>query len=346
MTRAQTTSTTQQNTAGATPPNLAGKNAIINGGFDIWQRGTSFATSGSNYTADRWQSYVSSSGSPTFTFSRQTTSDTTNLPFIQYCMRMQRTSGQTFTNVFYLTQDFETVNSIPLAGKTVTLSFYARKGANFSAANDALSYSVITGTGTDQNNNSGSYTGAATPLSGTATLTTTWQRFQTSATLATTATELEIRFNWTPSGTAGAADYVEITGIQLEAGSVATPFNRNAGTLQGELAACQRYYWRATAGSIYQYFASGFAKSSTAATFTVINPVFMRVAPTSIDTSSLAVLNGSGSAISATSATLTYAGSQASGIDIGVASGLTAGQGSHITASNSTSAYIGFSAEL
>jgi hypothetical protein len=113
----------------------AGRNFFINGGTDIWQRGTSIALTTSAYTSDRWQGYRAVAGS---TVSRQVTGDTTNLPFIQYCARVQRDSGNTATNTIYLGQSLETVNSIPLAGKTVTLSFYARAGANYSTASNAL----------------------------------------------------------------------------------------------------------------------------------------------------------------------------------------------------------------
>ena len=43
MSRAQLTSTVEQNTGGAVSPYVAGKNKIINGDFGIWQRGTSFS---------------------------------------------------------------------------------------------------------------------------------------------------------------------------------------------------------------------------------------------------------------------------------------------------------------
>jgi hypothetical protein len=53
MTRAYNTATTQQNTGGAVAGVTAGKNLVINGGFEIWQRGTSFTPGASiNYTAD------------------------------------------------------------------------------------------------------------------------------------------------------------------------------------------------------------------------------------------------------------------------------------------------------
>ena len=77
---------------------------VINGGMDVWQRGTSFSVSsgaGNVYTADRWQAYRGATG---LTVSRQSTNDTTNLPFIQYCARVQRDSGNTSGNSMILTQ--------------------------------------------------------------------------------------------------------------------------------------------------------------------------------------------------------------------------------------------------
>ena len=212
-------------------------NPVVNSAFQVWQRGTSFSGSSLNaYTADRWQGYRSSN----ITITRQTTSDTTNLPNIQYCARVQRDSGNTNTSILYLTQSFETVNSIPFAGKTITLSFYARAGANYSSASNALTVQLSTGTGTDQNVING-FTGTTNPISQNVTLTTTWQRFAISASIPSTATQIALNFNNTPVGTAGAADYFEITGVQLEVGSVATPFKTQGVTLAGELAACMRY---------------------------------------------------------------------------------------------------------
>lgn len=217
---------------------VAGKNFVINGGFDIWQRGTSFSSAANIYTTDRWLIYRSGGN---LTTSRVATGDTTNLPNIQYATRLQRTASSTSTDIVYFMNMFETVNTIPLVGQTVTLSFYARRGANYSASSNQITASVRTGTGTDQNWING-YTSEATPLTTNATLTTTWQRFTVSGTIATTANELTVLFSYTPTGTAGAADLVEITGVQLEVASSATAFSRAAGTIANELSACQRYY--------------------------------------------------------------------------------------------------------
>lgn len=261
----------------------AGKNTVINGGMDIWQRGTSIsvaASSGITYTADRW--CLNTGANQAMTISRQATGDTTNLPNIQYCTRFQRNSGQTGTGGLFLSQSIESVNSIPLAGQTVTMSFYARKGANYSAASSALTVLVYTGTGTDQNQLSG-FTGSATPISGTATLTTTWQRFTFTGTISSTVTEIASTFYFTPVGTAGAADYYEVTGVQLELGSTATTFSRAGGTIQGELAACQRYY-QVIAGQIVGGnfpIVTGYASAaSQTPRFPISFPVTMRVTPT------------------------------------------------------------------
>jgi hypothetical protein len=254
-------------------PQVAGKNAVINGGMDIWQRGTSFAVAASTnvFASDRWCGRRGATG---MTLSRQTTSDTTNLPFIQYGLRMQRDSGNTTTNPLTVAQSLETVNSIPLAGRTITVSFYARRGANFSGTSNTFNCDIYTGTGTDENVQLG-YTGSAQTGQVVATLTTTWQRFSNSVTIPTTATEIGLYFNYTPSGTAGAADFVDITGVQLEVGSVATPFSRAGGTIQGELAACQRYFQ-----NVYNAGAWGQALSASTAQFYKALPCEMRVTPT------------------------------------------------------------------
>jgi hypothetical protein len=263
-----------------TPSTAAGfaDNGVLNSGFNVWQRGTSIAGSAGSYlyTADRWQTEASTS----ITVSRQATGDTTNLPFIQYCARAQRNNASTATAGVMLSQSFESVNSIPYAGKTVTLSFYARRGANYSATSNVLTVALTTGTGTDQNVFVGGYTGSSAAISQSATLTTTWQRFTYSATLATTATELGIQFTYTPTGTAGAADYYEVTGVQLEAGSSATAYHANQPTYQAELAACQRYYYKNPKTAI----SMGYATNATNNYSNSFHPVEMRTTPTVIQT--------------------------------------------------------------
>ena len=277
MTRAYNTATTQQNSGGAVAGVTAGKNPVLNSSFNVWQRGTSVSGAGGGaYTADRWFLYAGGQG----TVSRQATGDTTNLPFIQYCARVQRNSGSTDTTGIPFAQSFETINSVPFAGKTVTLSFYARKGANFSAASDQIGVTLATGTGTDQNYLSAGYTGSATPISQNVTITSTWQRFSYSAAVSASATELAIRFYFGPTGTAGANDYYEVTGVQLEVGSVATPYAPYSSTYQGELAACQRYCYKVTNDTTDKTIASGGYYASTVFLGTINFPVTMRTVPT------------------------------------------------------------------
>jgi hypothetical protein len=225
-------------TASGGSSNMAGKNGCLNSNYSIWQRGTSVVGAGGGvYTADRWFLYAGSQ----ITVTRQATGDTTNLPFIQYCARVQRNLASADATAFSYSQSFETLNSLAFAGKAVTVSFYARKGANYSPTSSLLEARVITGTGTDQNAATG-YTGSANAISQSATLTTTWQRFSYSATLSSSLTELAVAFVMTPTGVAGAADYFEVTGVQLEIASSVSAYSPNAATQQAELAACQRYY--------------------------------------------------------------------------------------------------------
>ena len=319
-------------------------NAIINGGMDIWQRGTSiaFGINTGVYTADRWTTLRTASPSGA-TVSRQASA----LTGIQYCARVQRDSGNTSTAPMYFGTNLESADSYRFAGQTVIVSYYARAGANYSPTSSALAAYILTGTGTDQSFVTG-FTGGSQAGTATATLTTSWQRFSFTATISSSATQIAFYYGMTPTGTAGAADYFEVTGVQLELGSVPTQFKRSAsggGTIQGELAACQRYYYRKNSELTGGAIGLCQAFSTTQAQLMLPHPVTMRTTP-SLARSGLSLLNATqsrqavsaiannGSTINTFSADLT-----ASNLVAGNASGLCG-------AGTSTTDYIEASAEL
>jgi len=296
------------------------RNAVLNGSLNVWQRGTSFAyVGGQQYTADRW---FLGSGALGRTVSRQTAS----LTGFQYCARVQRDSANTNTSIIKLMQTFETVNSLPFAGQTITFSFYARAGANYSATSNGLLVNVRSGTGTDQNIDTG-YTGSADVILQTATLTTSWQRFTYTGSVASTATEIGFILQETPVGTAGAADYFEVTGVQLEVGSQATPYAPATPTYATELAACQRYL-----PSVYLASCIGYAYATNAAVYSANFPVPARVNPTGMTLS-----GGTNTAYALNTGytvTPTFNSASVNMAQILVSSGLTitAGQGSRLDA--------------
>jgi hypothetical protein len=340
MTRSRDTANTQENVGGAVAPFVAGKNAIINGGMDIFQRGTSLTLSaGPAFTADRYS--FNCSVLTSITVSQIATADTTNLPTIPNAMRLQRTAANTSTPTVFLNYALESKDSKRFSGQPVVFSFYARVGANYSGG--SVTTQVYSGTGTDQT--AGSFTGTNNFISTIVNLTTTWQRFTLTGTVPSTSNQIGFLFAYSLTGTAGAADYVDITGIQLETGSVATPFSRNGGTIQGELAACQRYYQRLTGNtSNTVYFATGVAISTTRLFANYQSPVAFRSAP-SIAQSSAKVGNGviSNQAITSIS-NYANAGLTQITVDTSVGSGLST-SGAFMLVCD-TNAYIELNSEL
>lgn len=328
----------------ATP---SASNPVLNSAMQIWQRGTSIAIAASTvtYTADRWQ--IQTQANQATTVARYATSDTTNLPNIQYCSRVQRNSGQTGTSGITFAQNFESINSIPYVGKTITLSFYARAGANYSPSSSILTGGIYSGTGTDQSVITG-YTGLASVMSTNAVLTTTWQRFTVSGTVGTTATELSVAFTYTPTGTALTNDYFEITGVQLDVGSVALPFRTFSQTFQGELAACQRYYYRQGGDNLSQTMGSGIGATTTIVTCNIYLPVQMRTAPTVVDYSTLNVTDvaSTNTTVSSLAIATSSNSKNIASVNATVASGITTTRPYNLAAANSLSAYVGLSAEL
>jgi len=214
------------------------RNRIINGDGYIAQRASSASlTSVVSYLAqDRWA--ARQIGTPNSAIYKNTT--VVPVGFAS-SIQLYRPSGSTATGVMELIQVLESINSIPLQGGNVTFSFYAKAGTTFSASGSNITAALYTGTGTDQSAASmGSWTGVTAPLDTLQAVTTTWTRYTYTVAIPSNATQIGVYFSWTPVGTAGVDDGLYITGVQLEPGSVATPFERR---LYGqELALCQRYY--------------------------------------------------------------------------------------------------------
>ena len=217
----------------ATTATTSNKNGVINGAMNVWQRGTSFNGSSPYYGADRW--FFARPGAVAgSTLSRQAS----GLTGFTYCARMQRDSGNANINDVRIFQSLETINSLQFAGKEITISVYVRSGADWSGAN--VNLSVSSGTGTNQQLGNTGFTGFASVAGLTFTPTSDWTRYSVTGSVSSSATEVGFLIAYTPTGTAGANDYIEITGVQLEQGAVATPFEfEDYGTT---LAKCQRYY--------------------------------------------------------------------------------------------------------
>jgi hypothetical protein len=138
-------------------------------------------------------------------------------------------------------------------------------------------------------------------------------------------------------------------GWQLEVGNTATAFQTATGTIQGELAACQRYYVRWNgANGINSHIGTGINSSTTGGRFLVPLPVTMRATPTVLDYSTLTV-NVITSATAITS--LTFAGSgqenpQSAALAYSVTAGLIATLPTFLAINNSSSGYLGIGAEL
>jgi hypothetical protein len=237
------------------------RNAAINGGMDVWQRSTSSTTNGAYNSVDRWWMYYNAG---TATFSRESTVVPTGF---QYALKVVQASA-TASMVIY--QVIETANAIHFAGKTVTLSVYLASTAAITV-NPDVSYTTSVDTAVG-----GSWTNiTATPASWSVPSGSTYARYTTTLTVPSTAKSIRVGFG-PASITSGTSFY--LTGVQLEEGSTATPFEqRPIGT---ELALCQRYYQNiVTPNATTDFNGPVVRESTTAAQASVYLPVSMRTTP-------------------------------------------------------------------
>ena len=255
----------------------AGKNKIINGDFGIWQRGTSFSNfADSIFFADRFINFRDGTGATTVASQQTFTPGTAPVAgyegtfFQRYAVTVAG-SGNTYR---YIDQRMEDVRT--LAGQTATFSFWAKADAARSLVVTAVQFFGSGGSGD-----------VGTSV-GTFSLTTSWQRFTATISIPSIAGKtigtnsfLYIRLSYP----ANATFTIDTWGLQLEAGSVATAFQTATGTLQGELAACQRYYYqwvtgRSGSGGTGLSMGLGNNYSATQLNLTCSFPVTLRTLPT------------------------------------------------------------------
>jgi hypothetical protein len=332
-------------------------NAIINGAFEINQRNFSSTTSG-GYGVDRWYTQHGTSG--TVTASLQTFTPGTG-PTGYESSRFFRivTAGQSASNsASLLSQKIEDVRSF--AGQTATVSFFAKSGSGTPSV--SLEFEQAFGSGGSPSAGVGQIGVTKIALTGG----TSWTRYTATVsipsisgkTIGTNPNSSELTMNfWLSAGTDFNArtgslgiqsNTFDIWGVQLEAGTVATPFRRNAPSIQAELAACQRYYFRTTSElSAYANFSYGIANSTTACRISVTPPTEMRIKPNSVEFANLSLFDGQ--AFFAVTGTTLDSGINTPRlpyVNCGVASGLTTFRPYFLLANNTTSAFLAFSAEL
>jgi len=342
------------------------KNRIINGDMRINQRGwTGTVVTDGTYTLDRFIAFTSVASK--YSVSQNAGSVTPPTGFSNYLGVTSLAATTLAAGDYYMiTQYIEGYNIADLAwgtanAKTVTLSFQV--------------YSSLTGTfgGVVGGNSNPAY-----PFTYTISTANTWTTISITVAGPTTGTfnsttgrGMNIHFGLgvgsTYSGTAGAwssntyysatgatsvvgtnGATLYITGVQLEIGSTATPFERRL--YNQELANCQRYYYRTTPAFVGGRFGMGQAYSTTASIILTQFPVPMRIAPTALEQNGTAnnysTLSNTGSGVTCSAVpSFNQCTNVLSETVFTVASGLTAGNATVGLVLNAN-AYLGWSAEL
>jgi hypothetical protein len=228
-----------------TSPKTGFVNRIINGGMNIAQRGTSF-TSGANdddaYVLDRF--YILSDGNDAIDVTQTTTVPTG----AKYSIGLD---VETANKKFGIAQIIENANCFDAIGGNVTLSFQAKVSSTtkldnvkcaivaWSGTADTVTSDIISAWGAEDTNPTliANATYENTPAN--LNVTTSFATYSVTANVDTVSTSNIIVFIWSDVTDTTAGDFLYITGVQLEKGSVATPFEfRSIGQ---ELGLCQRY---------------------------------------------------------------------------------------------------------
>lgn len=299
------------------------KNAIINGDFNVWQRGGTFTSvADGTYTADRWFYSKISSAVHDITLSSDVPTVAQAGRLFKYSLKADcQTVDSSIASgdLVRISQRIEGYNWLPLAQKTITLSFWvkATKTGIYCVAlgNSGADRSYVAEYNVNASNTweFKTITFTASPAAGT------WDYtngigLALTFTLASGSTFQTTKDTWQTGSFFATANQVNacdstsndffITAVQLEEGDVATPFENR--TLADELRLCQRYYEAATvwavsynsSGSQIQrcmYFFKTTKRANPSATLSVLSGLLHTLAVAGIDPNGLWISFGSAS---------------------------------------------------
>jgi hypothetical protein len=237
---------------------FANANVLMNGDFQVAQRGTSFVSTGTfvnnddAYVLDRW--YILSDGNDAI----DVTQNTAEAPFSGgYCIALD---VETVNKKFGIAQIIEKQNCNGLLGQTVTLSFKAKVSSTtkldnvkcaivaWSGTADVVTSDIVSAWGVEGTNPTliANATYENTPAN--LNVTTSWRTFTVTAAVDTASANNIIVFIWSDVTDTTLGDFLYVTDVKLEAGSIATPYQREP--FSSAILRCQRYFVNAinTAG--------------------------------------------------------------------------------------------------
>lgn len=307
------------------PAGLGFRNKIINGGFDIWQRGTSFSSAG--YTADRW-AVVAASGQ-TVSVTQQAFTPGNAITGQEPSFFTRIAWSGTPSGTFWFTQRVEDVRTC--AGQPAVLSFWAKASSSTSVFVPTIEQNFGTGGSS-----------VVTTTSSAITLTTSWQRFVVSFNVPsisgkTIGTNSFLDVRPLNGGSTVNGINIDIWGVQFEQNVMPTPFEQRP--IGVELSLCHRYYQR-----MVDPAGAGVSSGGGTVARTLL-PLYtkMRVAPTSTISGTLNFWNG-GSAATCTSIQTVFNSVSQGQIDFACSVG-SLGQAIMLYTTGG-SQYLDFSAEL
>tara|TARA_R100001440_G_scaffold48100_1_gene67978 strand:+ start:759 stop:1796 length:1038 start_codon:yes stop_codon:yes gene_type:complete len=281
---------------------LSNRNLIINGGMQVSQRGTSFTTVANNtYTLDRFNYRKSNDGNVTIT------QDSSGPDGFSNSLKIDVTTADTSIAASQLSileynveaQDLQRLGFGTSSAKNFTLSFYVKSNktgtyaVNISQSDNSskqatLNYTIDSANTWERKSLTftGDTSGVINDDNGIGFLMYWWLAVGTTYTSGGSTSAAFQTYSNANAAAGHAVNLLDdtsnewyITGVQLEVGSEATPFEQRS--IGDELARCQRYYFVNDPDAVVTYMASGGYTSHQNTAIHVVNfPVTMRAAPT------------------------------------------------------------------